>query len=133
MTLAIPMFPPRLHVIDGGPQPSDAEGVEPIADHGLGSAIRHLGAGPARCAALAEAEAGRMADLVAPAIAVAFTAEARLVQIAAADVAEAVRTRDAFREAVSAARVVLDVFQAAEARLLVAITAAVRHPSTGAA
>jgi hypothetical protein len=123
MTLATPMFPPRLHVIDGGSQPSDAEEVEAIADHDLGPAMRYLGAGPARCAALAEADAGRVADLVAPAIAVAFTSEAQLVQIAAADVAEAVRTRDTFREAAAAARAVFEALQAAEARLLVAISA----------
>jgi hypothetical protein len=67
-----------------------------------------------------------MADLLAPAIAVAFTAEAQLVQMAAADVAEAVRTRDAFREAAAAARAVLGVLQAAEARLLLAIGAVPR-------
>jgi hypothetical protein len=129
MTLATPMFPPRLHVIDGGSQPSDAEQVEPIADHDLGPAMRYLGADAKTCAHLAEADAGRVVDLLAPAIAVAFTAEAQLVQIAAADVEEAIRTRDAFRGAAEAARAVLDVLQAAEARLLVAITAIPRSGS----
>jgi hypothetical protein len=128
MTLATPMFPPRLHVIDGGSQPSDAEEVEAIVDC-LGPGPRYLAASPARCVELAEAAAGRVADLLAPAIAVAFTAEAQLVQIAAADVAEAIRTRDAFRGAAEAARAVLDVLQAAEARLLVAITAIPRSGS----
>jgi hypothetical protein len=121
MTLATPMFPPRLHVVDGGMQ--SPEQVEPIGDC-LGPGPRYLAASPARCVELAEAEAGRVTDLLAPAIAVAFTAEAQLVQIAVADVAEAVRTRDAFREAATAARAVLDVLQGAEARLLVAICAA---------
>jgi hypothetical protein len=125
MTIATLMFPPRLRVVDGGSQSSDALGVEPVGDC-LGPWPHFLAASPARCVELAEAEAGRVADLLAPAIAVAFTAEAQLVQIAAADVAEAVRTRDAFREAAAAARVVLDVFQAAEARLLDAITAVPR-------
>jgi hypothetical protein len=125
MTLATPMFPPRLHVIDGGPQPSDAEGVEPMGDC-LGPWPHYLAASPARCVELAEAEAGRVTDLLAPAIAVAFTAEAQLAQIAARDVAEAIRTRDAFKEAAEAARAVLDVLQAAEARLLIAIAAVPR-------
>jgi hypothetical protein len=126
MTLATPMFPPRLHVIDGGSQPSDAEQVEPIADHNLGPAMRYLGAGPARCAALAEADAGRVADLLAPAVAVAFTAEAQLVQIAAADVGEAVRTWAAFRDGATAARAVLEVLAGAEMQLLAAIAAVPR-------
>jgi hypothetical protein len=123
MTLATPMFPPRLQVIDGGSQPSDGEADEPTAECDLGPGPRYLAASPARCVELAEADAGRVADLVAPAIAVAFTSEAQLVQIAAADVAEAVRTRDTFREAAAAARAVFEVLQAAEARLLVAISA----------
>jgi hypothetical protein len=133
MTLVTPMFPPRLRVVDGSSQPDDAEEVEPIADHDLGPAMRYLGASPARCAALAEAEADRVTNLLAPAIAVAFTAEAQLVEIAAADVVEAVRTRDAFLDAAAAARAVLDVLQAADARLVAAITAAARHPSAGTA
>jgi hypothetical protein len=103
-----------------------AASIEEVADwDDLGPAFRYLAASPARCVELAEAEAGRVTDLLAPAIAVAFTAEAKLVQIAAADVAEAVRTRDAFREAAAAARAVVDVLEAADARLLCAITAAV--------
>jgi hypothetical protein len=54
---------------------------------------------------------------------VAFAAKAQLAQIAAADVGEAVRTRDAFREAATAARAVFDILQAAETRLLIAISA----------
>jgi hypothetical protein len=42
------------------------------------------------------------------------------------DVAEAVRTRDAFQEAADAARVVFEVLQAAERRLMIAI-AAITH------
>ena len=122
MTIGTPMFPPRLHVVDGGCQSSDAEQVEPIGDC-LGPGPRYLAASPAKCVELAEAEAGRMTDLLAPAIAVTFKTEAELAQIAARDIAEVVRTRDAFREAAAAARAVLDVLRAAEARLMVAITA----------
>jgi hypothetical protein len=86
--------------------------------------MRYLGADPARCAALAAADAGRVADLLAPAVAVAFRTNDELAQIAAADVAEVVRTRDAFREAAAAARAVLDLLQAAETRLLAAICVA---------
>jgi hypothetical protein len=125
VTIATPMFPPRLRVVDGGPEPDDPDQVEPIGDY-LGPRPHYLAASPARCVELAEAEAGRVTDLLAPAIAVAFTAEAQLVQIAAADVAEAVRTRDAFREAAAAARAVFEVLQAAEARLLAAIAAVPR-------
>ncbi len=71
MTFATP-FPPRLHVIDGGSQSSDAEQVEPIGDC-LGPGPRYLAASPARCVELAEAQAGRVTDLLAPAIAVAFS------------------------------------------------------------
>jgi hypothetical protein len=129
MTTARPMFPPapRLRVVDGVGN-ADAASIEEVADRDdLGPTFRYLAASPARGVELAEAEAGRVTDLLAPAIAVAFTAEAKLVQIAAADVAEVVRTRDAFREASAAARAVLDVLQAAEARLLVAIAAVPRN------
>jgi hypothetical protein len=126
MTTARPMFPP-LRVVDSVGN-ADAASIEEVADRDdLGPTFRYLAASPARCVELAEAEAGRVTDLLAPAIAVAFTAEAKLVQIAAADVAEVVRTRDAFREASAAARAVLDVLQAAEARLLVAIAAVPRN------
>ena len=124
MTIGTPVFPPRLHVIDGGAPLDDA--IEPNADPHLGPGPRYLAASPARCVELAEAEAGRVADLLAPAIAVAFTAEMQLVQIAAADVAEALKTRDAFREAAAAARAVFNVLQAAETRLMIAITAVAR-------
>jgi hypothetical protein len=126
VTLATPMFPPRLHVIDGGPQSSDAGEVESIADHVLGPAMRYLGASPVRCAALAEADAGRVVDLVGPGVALAFMPAAQLAKIAAADVAEAIRTRDAFREAAEAARAMFEVLQAAEARLMAAIAAVPR-------
>jgi hypothetical protein len=125
MTTARPMFPP-LRVVDGVGN-ADAASIEEVADwDDLGPAIRYLAASPARCAALAEEDAGRAADLLAPAVAVAFMAKAQLAQIAAADVAEAMRTRDAFREAAEAARAVLDVLQGAEARLLAAIAAVPR-------
>jgi hypothetical protein len=103
-----------------------AASIEEVADwDDLGPAFRYLAASPARCAALAEEDAGRVVDLVGPGVALAFMPEAQLLQIVAADVAEVVRTRDAFREAAAAAQAVLDVLQAADARLLCAITAAV--------
>jgi hypothetical protein len=79
-----------------------------------------------RCAELAEADAGRAADLLAPAVAVAFMAKAQLAQITAADVGEALRTRDAFREAADAAQAVFATLKAAEMRLMSAITAVAR-------
>jgi hypothetical protein len=123
MTLATPMFPPRLHVIDGGSQPSFLEQVEPIGDC-LGPGPRYLAASPARCVELAEAEAGCVADLLAPAIAVVFKTDDELAKIAVADVAEAVKVRDRLREAAAAARAMSDVLRAAESRLLAAICVA---------
>src|SRR5580704_16976124 len=89
------MFPPRLHVIDGGSRPS--EQVEAI-----GPGPRYLAASPARCVQLAEAEAGRAADLLAPAIALMFKSPADIIEIAGIE--EVVRARDAFREGAAAAR-----------------------------
>jgi hypothetical protein len=111
------MFPPRLHVIDGGSRPS--EQVEAI-----GPGPRYLAASPARCVQLAEAEAGRAADLLAPAIALMFKSPADIIEIAGIE--EVVRARDAFREGAAAAHAVLGVLQAAEARLLLAIAAVPR-------
>jgi hypothetical protein len=118
------MFPP-LRVVDGIGN-ADAASIEEVADRDdLGPAIRYLAASPARCAALAEEDAGRAADLLAPAIALAFMSMTQLNALAGADVEDALRARDAFRQAAIGARAVLDVLQAADARLLCAIAAAV--------
>jgi hypothetical protein len=58
-------------------------------------------------------------------------AKAQLAQIAAGDLGEALRTRDAFREAAEAARAVFEVLQAAEVRLVTAITAVVQPGGQG--
>jgi hypothetical protein len=123
--MTTPMFPPRLRVVADGPEPDDPEQAKPIADHDLGPAIRYLAASPARCAALAEQDASRAADLVVPAIALAFMSKTQLDALAAADVEDALRARDAFRQAAFGARAVLEMLQAADARLMCAIAAVV--------
>jgi chromosome partitioning protein len=74
------------------------------------------GSGPRGQIANSTAPLPQCRGLLAPAAAVAFKTDIELVQIAAADVAEAVKVRDRFREAAVVSRAVFEMFEEAESR-----------------
>jgi hypothetical protein len=115
----------HLRVIDGGRAlvPCNARDIVAsgaAAGDDLGERVRR-----------AEDAANLAAELVAPGVAIVCKSRAELMRmIAAVDLADAVQTHAAFKEAVAGIGSLLEMFRAAEIRLAVAVNAVAREGLT---
>ena len=72
----------------------------------------------------AEADATMAVGILAPGAAIVAKSKAELMQLVMADLQEAAETHEALKSALTAANVMVDILRAAEARILIAMTAA---------
>jgi hypothetical protein len=119
------MTKPIFQVIDGGSHPSAAEIDTAIAAIGFEALLDRAAA--EQFAARAEADAALATGQIVAAVAVLAKCKEQLVSlIATAGQGEAAAAQDALRRALAAADTLAAIFRAAEARLLIAATAAAR-------
>jgi hypothetical protein len=116
-------------VIDGGSHPSAAEIDTALAAIGFEAILDRTAA--EQFAARAESDAAMATAQIAAAVAILAKSKQQLVSlIAAAGQGEAAAAQDALRGALAAADTLAAIFRAAEARLVIAATAA-RHAADG--
>src|SRR5271168_34538 len=113
---------PSLHLIAGGPGLSTAERIAVLAAVEFEPLMGRLAAG--QFARRAEADARMAVGVLAPGAAILAKSKAELVELVMADLQEAAETHEALKSALTAANVLVDILRAAEARFLIAMTAA---------
>jgi hypothetical protein len=119
------MTKPIFQVIDGGSHPSAAEIDTAIAAIGFEAVLDRAAA--EQFAARAESDAAMATGQIVAAVAILAKSKDQLVSlIAAAGRGEPAAAHDALRGALASADTLAAIFRAAEARLLIATTAAAR-------